>query len=189
MEKETFDIHKVEILDIPVQETKDQEKTKALGSELDLSPLFHRGPTRRSRFKLALWTMASFAVDALLIIGVALSFILISALVTQYALPKNTIKFISQRNLWDILFVTTMAMGWIYYLTLRLIFGATAGEYSCSLRVGQPFERIQATYPLRVLARLLLISLTGFITLPILSVLFKTDIAGKITKVSLYSLK
>lgn len=188
MHPENFDIHNVDIVEPPLSGER-APVTPEKGSNLDLSPLFHRGPTRRSRFKLALWTMASFAVDALIIIGLALSFIVISSIVTRYALPKNTIKFINQRNLWDIIFVTTMGLGWIYYLTLRLIFGATAGEYSCSLRVGQPYERIQATYPLRVLMRLVLISVTGFITLPILSLLFKTDIAGKLTKVSLYSLK
>lgn len=181
MEKESFQLPEREIIE------RSNLNSDSYEQGLDLSEVFHRGgPSRRSGLKLAIWTMASFMVDALVIIGLTLSFILISSLLTKLVIPKN---FITQKNLVEVLMVAGLGISWIYYLALRMIVGATVGEFSCGLRVGQPFERLQSSYALRILFRLTLIAVTGFIVLPILSILFKKDLVGKLTKVSLYSLK
>lgn len=160
---------------------------------VNLEPIFQRefngGPVRRTGYKLAVWAMACFAVDALIVLFLTLTFILMSTILTQTLFPKDTISFITKQNLYDVLIVACVGLGWAYYLFMRLYFNATIGEMSCSIRVGKPSERVNAIYLLRVLLRLSLITFTGFIVLPLLSIIFKTDLSGKITKLSLYSLK
>lgn len=71
---------------------------------------------------------------------------------------------------------------------LRGFNGATIGEWTCSLRLGQPWQRLQSGYILKVLLRTTLIMATGIVTLPLLSLLFKRDLAGDISGLKIYSL-
>ena len=77
---------------------------------------------------------------------------------------------------------------WAYMIMMRVFMGASLGEWSCQLRLGQPIQRIKPGYTLRVMARTTLILVTGVITLPLLSLIFKRDILGDITGIRIYSL-
>lgn len=73
------------------------------------------------------------------------------------------------------------------YLTLnRIYMGWTPGEWAFDQRIGKPNELSTASYSLRVVARSLLVILTGFIVFPLISALFNKDFAGQITKAQLY---
>lgn len=153
---------------------------------LDFSetPQFAGGNSRRRGFKLALWTVASASVDLSITLGMTALFLLVGTMILQTT--RGLIRYSEFMTLGSILFLTISIS---YFLLLRLFLGATYGEYSCSLRLGKPAERVKKSYILKVFFRICLISLSGFIMLPLLSILFKKDLAGKISGLSIYSLK
>jgi hypothetical protein len=146
---------------------------------------FLGGPQKRQGFKLALWTIASVAADHLIILGTTLLFIFIGTLTLQLGF-KTMVSF---KMLGESLVPLYLGISMIYFVLFRVFLAATLGEYSCGLRLGQPLQRIQKNYSLKIILRTLLIIFTGIVTLPILSLIFKKDIAGRLCGVSIYSLK
>lgn len=146
---------------------------------------FFGGARKRNGLKLAIWTWASVVVDHLVITACTCFFMLAGTVVLQTSFNKLvTYKQFGISALY-IYFVFSLA----YFILLRIFLGATIGEYSCGLRLGQPRERLQKAYSFRILCRTVLITLTGVISMPILSMIMKKDLAGKICGVSVYSLK
>jgi hypothetical protein len=133
----------------------------------------------RKGFKLALWTWASAAVDHLIIMAVTCLFLIVTTLILKSSLKNLGFSILG--------IYSTISM--IYFILFRVFLGASIGEYSCSLRLGKPTQRLKINYSLRVFIRTISIMVTGIITLPILSLIFKKDIAGKISGISIYSLK
>lgn len=89
--------------------------------------------------------------------------------------------------------MTTIAVGvlvfsvqQLYTIISRSFFGGTMGEWAFEAELGTQDQQASAFYPLQVLLRSLLISLTGYITLPIASLILRNDIAGQITGLKLY---
>lgn len=146
---------------------------------------FLGGPQKRQGFKLALWTMASVAADHLIILGLTLLFIFMGTLTLQVGFKT----FVSIKILGASAVPLYLGISVIYFVLFRVFLAATLGEYSCGLRLGQPLQRIQKNYGFKIIFRTLLILITGIITLPVLSLIFKKDIAGNLCGVSIYSLK
>ncbi|MGZ3725113.1 MAG: RDD family protein, partial [Pseudobdellovibrio sp.] len=76
----------------------------------------------------------------------------------------------------------------VYMIMMRVFMGASLGEWSCQLRLGQPVQRIKPTYVLRVVARTTLLLGTGVVVFPILSLILNRDLLGDITGIRIYSL-
>ncbi len=161
--------------------------------QTDLSSAFHRGPVRRKGYKLTGWLLASVITDLLIIFMCTLVFLIGASLVFKAIDNTQMQQFVNS-------FLNTTALkqtivylfGYIsimYFIFLRVFLGSTIGEWSCGIRIGQPSDRMQSNYVLKVVARVLLITCTGIFLLPILSLIFKKDIAGYLTKASLYTLK
>lgn len=154
---------------------------------------FHRGPSRRSGYKLTAWLLASAVTDLVIIIGCTLAFLVGAALV--FRIINNTEmnqfmnSFLNQKALKQTLFYLFGYISIMYFICLRVFLGSTIGEWSCGIRIGQPVDRMRSNYVFKIVFRVLLITCTGVLTLPLLSLIFKKDIAGIITKASLYSLK
>ena len=74
----------------------------------------------------------------------------------------------------------------VYLVTTRVFFGKTIGEWTTDCQVGTAKEKKKPDYVVRVVGRSLLMALTGFIVLPVLSILFRKDLAGAITGLQLY---
>jgi len=77
----------------------------------------------------------------------------------------------------------------IYTVTSRTFFGKTVGESVFEYQLGNSQAQDRAIYPLQVAWRSLVIALTGFIVLPLLSTIINQDLAGLLSGVSLYSEK
>jgi hypothetical protein len=73
----------------------------------------------------------------------------------------------------------------LYLIIFRSFLGATLGEWAFDIQLGTKAEQASAYYPLRVIWRSMVVIGTGFITLPILSLLAGKDLAGFITGLSL----
>ncbi len=139
---------------------------------------FSGGSRKRTGGKLVAWTLAAAVID--------LCFILMTTFVLSILLMKVLKNGISVR---ESLFFMFLNFSISYYLATRLYIGSTLGEWACYLRLGQPTERANKKYILKVFFRLTLHLVTGFIVLPILSMIFKKDIAGQISGLKIYSLK
>lgn len=148
-----------------------------------------QGPSRRQGLKLVLWSWLSLLTDGLVIVATGCFFNLILMFVVQHFF-KTDLGFMylkSNRSLsFTFVFVFT---GWMYFIATRALVGASIGEWTCSIRLGQPTERLSDNYITRLLARTTIHLLTGIILLPLLSLVFKKDLAGLISGLSLYSLK
>jgi hypothetical protein len=171
-------------------EISPQEKGTSLQkyfSRMDFSEKndFSGGSQKRSGLKLAFWTWAAAAVDHLIIMGLSCSFLLIGTLILQTSVKT----LITYQELGLSLILLYLIISITYFVLLRVFLGATWGEYSCSLRLGQPTERAQNSYSTRIVLRTLLIGFSGVIILPLLSLIFKKDLAGQLSGVSIYSLK
>ncbi len=146
---------------------------------------FMGGPQKRSRFKLALWTWSSMVVDHCLILAMTCLFLLTGSLILKTTL--NTIIHAQDFIMSGMLLYILLSFG--YFVISRAFIGATLGEYSCGLRLGAPNERLKKSYALKVFIRSFVTLATGVILLPLLSLVFRKDLSGKISGISIYSLK
>ncbi len=146
---------------------------------------FLGGSRKRKGLKLALWTLAAATADHLIILAGTCVFLLVGTIGLQTSMKV----FTSVQRLGMAAGYLYLALSITYFVLFRIFLGATLGEYSCSLRLGEPTQRLQKSYSVRILFRSLVIIGTGVVTLPLVSMLFKIDIAGRVSGVSIYSLK
>lgn len=149
---------------------------------------FHGGSKKRSGLKLALWTWLAAGIDALILVSTSCFFILVFSFLMK-ANPNSMfglfLKDQNNINVLGILFITTL---WTYLIFMRVFMGATIGEWTCGLRLGQPLERFHFSYLLRVMLRTTAVLATGIFMLPLISLFFTRDIAGDISGLKIYSL-
>jgi hypothetical protein len=73
----------------------------------------------------------------------------------------------------------------LYLIIFRSFLGSTLGEWAFDIQLGTKTEQASPYYPLRVIWRSVIVIATGFITLPILSLITGRDIAGHLSGLSL----
>lgn len=78
--------------------------------------------------------------------------------------------------------------GLLYVLAARTWVGATLGEWSYEIRVGDEKSRRRWFYPVLVLWRGFLVAATGFIIMPLISMIAGTDVLKYLTGLQLVSL-
>lgn len=74
----------------------------------------------------------------------------------------------------------------IYMLTARSMFGASLGEWAFDLQVGSDDEQRRVFYPLQVAWRMVVVTATGIIVLPVLSLIVGRDLTKYVTGLQLY---
>ncbi len=149
---------------------------------------FRSGSQNRSGFKLALWSWMSASIDGLIMLSIScFAMILFSFLMKTPA--RDVLKFMYvEPNVTKMFLFSFLFSFWVYLVMMRIFMGASLGEWTCQLRLGQPTQRIRPSYYLRVIVRTTLILGTGIITIPLLSLILKRDLMGELTGVSVYSL-
>jgi hypothetical protein len=149
---------------------------------------FQSGAQSRSGLQLALWSWMSALIDGLILISIScFSLILFSFLMKTQA--RELFRAVAiEPSIAAMFLVSFLFSFWVYMVMMRVFMGASLGEWSCQLRLGQPVQRIRAGYVLRVIARTTLLLVTGVVVLPVLSLIFKRDLPGDITGVRIYSL-
>ena len=149
---------------------------------------FQGGSKKRSGLKLALWTWLAAGLDVLVLVSTSCFFILVFSFLMKANSNSMFGLFLKNHNnviMLGILFITIL---WTYLIFMRAFMGATIGEWTCGLRLGQPLERFHFSYLLRVMLRTTFILATGICIIPVLSLLFSRDIAGDISGLKIYSL-
>jgi hypothetical protein len=149
---------------------------------------FQGGSQKRSGIKLALWTWLSASVDALILTSLSCFFILTFSFLMKTEASILFKSLFQSIQLYQVTMVSFVGSFWLYLVFMRVFSGATLGEMTCSLRLGQPLQRRQSTYILKVIFRTSLIILTGIFLLPLISLVLKRDIAGEISGLKIYSL-
>lgn len=84
------------------------------------------------------------------------------------------------------LVVLVLAVIQLYMTLSRSFFGRTIGDWAFEQRLGDEEQLYTNSYPVKVFARGLAQILTGFVTLPILSLIFRRDIAYYLSGVRLF---
>ena len=102
---------------------------------------FRSGSQNRSGFKLALWSWMSAFIDGLILVSIScFTMILFSFLMRTPA--RDVLKFISiEPNVTKMFFCSFLFSFWAYLVIMRIFMGASLGEWTCQLRLGQPRRR------------------------------------------------
>ena len=78
-----------------------------------------------------------------------------------------------------------LAVCFIYMIVNRAFAGYTPGEWAFDQFCGEPKQTTTLMYIPRLILRTLIVMGTGFVTLPLLSYIYNTDIAGQLSGVNL----
>lgn len=161
-----------------------------LGLSFDQNTGFHGGPSaRRKGYKLALWSWLAMFIDLLILISISSLFLFSFSLIVKTSVGSLVGRMIHNHSDVEIFSMAFFVCGWAYMVTIRYLMGSTVGEWACDIRLGQPHERLQGTYILKVALRSTLILCTGLITLPLFSLVLGKDIPGILCGLRLFSLK
>jgi hypothetical protein len=135
------------------------------------------------------WMFSPFFVDAMLVLAMILSGLLITLMVTGADLIK-----VLQDSAFDLELLASFpaiigGMGFSYMVLSRIFLGASVGEMIFDVKLGTTQQRQSGTYSLQVLARSFLMLLTGVFVLPMLSMLTREDYLGSFSGLRIYRKK
>ncbi|MEN0059383.1 MAG: RDD family protein [Bdellovibrio sp.] len=157
--------------------------------DFDQQTGFIGGPTKRKGFRLAMWSFLASFIDLLVLISMTCVFLIVFSSVVK-ASASGLVLDIFRSHGREMLFAEVFFVaGWLYMVSIRGLMGSTLGEWACDLRLGQPHERLQSGYVIKVALRSTVILLTGIVTLPVLSLLLGRDVPGIVSGLRLFSLK
>jgi hypothetical protein len=134
-------------------------------------------------------TSANFAaglLDAMVAAGVAMiSLVAILAIthINLMALLTNASTDSQTQVYLGLLFVAILQL---YMLAARSFFGTSLGEWAFELQVGTNAQQDSNWYPALVVWRSLLVTATGLVVLPLLSLIFRRDLTAYLTGLQLY---
>ena len=131
----------------------------------NLSPYLQTAPSLSAGF-----------LDLLLITSLSLLYLM--SLI--FTLKIDLIKSVTEGGLsvWLSTAAVFVVVGFVYSVTQRMFVGFTLGEWAYEQRLGLPEEMNKATYSLKVVARQILIIISGIILIPLISWAMGRDIAG-----------
>lgn len=125
-------------------------------------------------------------LDAMVITGFATIFLVSILLITEVdlvALLSNSRTDISTFMNLGLLYFIVMQL---YMLSARGVFGATLGEWAFDMQLGTIDEQRQPAYYGKIMWRQLLMIVTGFVSIPVLSKIFRRDLAAGMGAPQLY---
>ncbi|MAF89708.1 MAG: hypothetical protein CL674_00440 [Bdellovibrionaceae bacterium] len=157
-----------------IEERVNQEKADINASTESMGPKKHCG------------NLFAGAIDFVVIFGVVNLFLSSLLLVT-----KLDVFQIVRTNYQDPM--TQLSLGliflsscFLYIVISRSFFGMTLGDWALDIQLGSPDQQRSTWYPVKVAMRFLVNLLFGFVLLPFLSVIFRKDLLGSISGLSLY---
>ena len=131
-------------------------------------------------------SIASALVDAIAVFGMSLLFLVGMLMITGSALDSIVYSFQESlaAKISIALLMTSVLL--IYVTVSRTFIGATLGEWAFDCQVGTEEQINSPFYPVKIAIRSMVTIATGLVLLPILSLLFKRDMAGTLSGVYLY---
>lgn len=125
--------------------------------------------------------LAAAGLDAMLIVAAFLMSMIAMLSITKVDLFLN----LSHPETSSLIYVATgllfIGVAFIYMVVNRAFLGFTPGEWAYDQRLGTEAQAQQIMYIPRLVLRTVLVMVTGFITLPLISILMNKDVAGQLT--------
>ena len=137
------------------------------------------------RAKTVAQNMPGAILDGMVVLGISTIFLVCILAITHVnlmGLLTNANTDVATQFHLGLLFVAVLQM---YMLTARSFFGASLGEWAFDLQIGTIAQQRGSLYPLQIAWRTMLITFTGFFVIPVLSMIFKRDLAKIATGVEL----
>lgn len=155
-------------------------------NNLEKSSVSPSASKTQSVWVLSGWDIAPFLIDLMMVLSLFLFGMIVSLYVTKVDVyeflfnPANGIE--EYITIPAILFSMIMS----YTLITRIFINGTLGEKVFDMQLGSPEDTRKFSYSIKVMLRMFVVVCTGFIILPFLSLIFRRDLAGKISRLSLY---
>jgi hypothetical protein len=163
-----------------------------LGLPLDFDAGVRRGAADSpapDKLTPAAFCWPSVVIDGLVVLSLALVFLICLVLVTRVDVSSVIAAAkVDLATRWSLLFLY-LAVYQMYVVVARSFFGQTLGEWTFDHQLGRAADQESAWYPLQVLARSLIVMLTGILVLPLLSTALSRDLVGRWVGVQLYQQK
>lgn len=188
-------------MDVPLRSRRApvRRAPESVGSKIRWQPLrvnfdeatgFHSGPvSRRKGYVLAAWNWLASVIDILILISATSLFLLVFAALFQQP-PSQVIASIrANQNIYQAFTEIFLLSAWVYMVAMRAFMGATVGEWACDIRLGSDSEKNKSGYLIRVAARESIMTLTGLVILPLVSLIIARDFVGNLIGLRLMSLK
>lgn len=149
-------------------------------------PFFHQAVEVREQYVSVSSSFTSALLDALVVIGLTALFLV--ALVMITGIDLIAVLMHPGTPLQTTLEVAAMGFGiyLLYFMSARGIWGSTLGDWAFDIQLGMEPDRSNWFYPFQVIGRMIVIALTGFVIVPLLSFLLKKDLAYYFSGLKLY---
>lgn len=131
-------------------------------------------------------SMSAGFLDSLLIVASTLLCFIIVLAVTKVDLIGNWTNPDKEGWIYLSAFSLLMLVSFVYLSVNRVFLGRTPGEWAFDQRLGLPEELGSAGFAFKSIFRSLLIVASGFVLLPLMSFLFKEDVAGEMSRTAIY---
>ncbi len=134
----------------------------------------------------AVFSFGSVFLDIIMVLALSLMFLISLLLVTGVKLSMvfNGVQTDLMTQLSMLLLYTAVLQ--LYVIVSRSFFGRTLGEWTFEFQMGDNHQIRSAVYPVLVLWRSTVIVITGIVTLPFLSIIFRKDLASYLTGLQFY---
>jgi len=134
-------------------------------------------------------SVPSAALDFVVII--ALSLIFMAGMLSMTKMDLGVVVRAAEADTLTMvsLAVAFLAIMQMYVIVSRAFYGRTLGEWTFDVQLGRGEDQNQAMYPVKVVSRSMLVTITGLLILPLISLIMRRDLAGQITGVQLYQQK
>lgn len=129
---------------------------------------------------------AAALIDAMVVAGIATVFLVCILTITKINLVGLLTNARTDGATRTHLLMLTLAVMQGYMLVSRAFFGASLGEWAFDMQLGTDAQQRKPWYPLQVIWRTILTTVTGLVVLPLLSFGFRRDIGKYLTGVQLY---
>lgn len=150
---------------------------KAFPQEGFRRPFFQQSVEIKPQYTPVSASITSGILDFLVITGVMTLFLVSLVLFTGVDLLAVVLNSQATRSVWIELGAIYFGVYILYYLAARGIWGSSLGDWAFDIQLGLEDERKRWYYPFQIITRMTGVALTGFIILPLLSLIFKSDLA------------
>lgn len=132
------------------------------------------------------FSLVSTILDSIIVLALSMIFMISLIFATEVNLNAVIASAARETSALASLIVLYLAVWQMYAVVSRSFFGATIGEWTFDLQLGETQQLNTTFYPAKVLVRSLATIFTGFVLLPFLSLVSRRDISAKISGLQLY---
>lgn len=131
-------------------------------------------------------SIGAMAFDTLLVFGIASLFAVALLLITESDLALVLMNAQEDGATQFGIALVLLTVYELYMVVTRSFFGSTLGDWAFDVTLGNPKQQDSVFYPFKVAWRGFVVGATGFILLPLLSVILKKDVAGMLSGIRTY---